>query len=89
MCSRAVVNDECRLHWEHERDEISRFLGFGCPNIERVIDCAENRATLIGWDTIQSRKTDRFAVPLPAELEGIDGFRALSVTIAMADADHA
>ena len=79
---KAVVNDGRQLHWEHERDEISRFLGFGCPDIERVLDCAENRATLIGWNTIHSKETDRFAVPLPAELEGIAGFRALSVTIA-------
>ena len=79
---KAVVNSGRRLHWEHERDEISRFLGFGCPDIERVVDCAENRATLIGWNTIHSKETDRFAVPLPAELEGIGGFRALSVTIA-------
>ena len=79
---KAVVNDGRKLHWEHERDEISRFLGFGCPDIERVVDCAENRATLIGWNTIHSKETDRFAVPLPPELDGIAGFRALSVTIA-------
>jgi hypothetical protein len=77
-----VINENGKLHWEHERDEISRLLGFGCPDIDRVIDCAENRATLIGWGTIHARQTDRFRVPLPAELEGIAGFRALSVTIA-------
>lgn len=79
---KAVVNARDRLHWEHERDEISRFLGFGRPDIERVVDCAENRATLIGWNTIHSRETDQFTVPLPAELDGIAGFRALSVTVA-------
>ncbi len=77
-----LVNEGQRLYWEHERDEISRFLGFGCPDIDRVVDCAENRATLIGWNTIHSKETDRFEVPLPAELEGIAGFRALAVTIA-------
>lgn len=79
---KAIVNDGRNLHWEHERDEISRFLGFGCPDIDRVLDCAGNRATLVGWNTIHSRESDRFAVPLPAELEGKSGFRALSVTIA-------
>ena len=79
---KTIVTENRQLHWEHERDEISRFLGFGCPDIERVVDCAENRATLIGWNTIGSKQTDRFAVPLPAELEGAAGFRALSVTIA-------
>lgn len=79
---KALITENGKLHWDHERDEISRFLGFGCPDIERVVDCAENRATLIGWNTISSKETDRFVVPLPAELEGIAGFRALSVTIA-------
>ena len=79
---KAVIGENGRLHWEHERDEISRFLGFGCPDIDRVVDCTEGRATLIGWNTIHARKTDRFRVPLPAELEGVAGFRALTVTIA-------
>lgn len=79
---KTIITENGKLHWEHERDEISRFLGFGCPDIERVVDCAENRATLIGWNTISSKETDRFAVPLPAELDGTPGFRALSVTIA-------
>lgn len=77
-----IINDGQRLHWEHERDEISRFLGFGFPNIERVVDCTESRATLVGWNTIHSKETDRFQVPLPAELDGVPGFRAFSVTIA-------
>jgi len=79
---KTIIAENGKLHWEHERDEISRFLGFGCPDIERVVDCAENRATLIGWNTIQAKETDRFAVPLPGELNGTAGFRALLVTIA-------
>ncbi len=77
-----IRNEKRKLYWEHVRNEISRFLGFGSPDIERVVDCAENLATLIGWNSIHSKKTDRFAVPLPVELEGTVGFRALSVTIA-------
>ena len=79
---KTIITENGKLHWEHERDEISRFLGFGCPDIGRVIDCAENRATLIGWNDIGPKETDRFTVPLPAELKGTAGFRALSVTIA-------
>ena len=77
-----VINENGNLYWEHERDEISRFVGFGCPDIARVIDCSESRATLIGWNTIKARETDQFRIPLPVELEGVAGFRALSVTIA-------
>ena len=76
-----VIGENGTLHWEHERDEVSRFLGFGCPDVERVIDCAESRATLIGWNTIGPKETDRYDIPLPVELEGVHGFRALNVTI--------
>ena len=79
---KSVVNPQQELYWEHERYEISRFLGFGCPNVAQVVDCAENRATLVGWHTIHSRATDRFLLPLPSELDGLAGFRALTVTIA-------
>ncbi len=79
---RSVLNEQSKLHWEHERDEIGRFLGFGCPRFERVIDCATNRATLLGWNLVGSKETDQFAVPLPPELDGLGGFRALTVTIA-------
>ena len=79
---KSVIGDNGRLYWEHERDEVSRFLGFGCPDIDRVVDCTEGRATLIGWNTIHTRQTDRFRIPLPTELEGVAGFRALSATIA-------
>lgn len=77
-----IINENGKVHWEHEREEISRLLGYGCPDVSRVIDCAENRATLLGWNSIGSRETDRFSVPLPNELEGVHGYRAVSVTIA-------
>ena len=79
---RPIINENGRLYWAHEREELSRFLGFGIPIIDRVIDCTESRATLIGWDRIEGKETNRYQVPLPAELEGIDGFRAVTVTIA-------
>ncbi len=79
---RSILNENGGINWQHERNEISRFLGFGCVDIKRVLDCTERRATLLGWNTISVRKTDRFQVPLPVELEGMAGFRALSVTIA-------
>lgn len=79
---RPIINENGNLYWEHEREEVSRFLGFGNPIIDRVIDCTESPATLIGWDRIEGKETNRYRVPLPAELEGVDGFRAITVTIA-------
>ena len=79
---KALVNNPQKLYWEHERDEISRFLGFGCPDISRVLDCAAERATLIGWGHLGTREADVYRFPLPATLQGIVGFRAVSITVA-------
>jgi hypothetical protein len=79
---KALVNNPHKLFWQHERDEISRFLGFGCPDISRVLDCAAERATLIGWGYLRAREADVYRFPLPAALQGIVGFRAVSITLA-------
>lgn len=79
---RTLVNENGPLYWEHEREELTRFLGYGRPDIERVLDCAESRATLIGWGSIRADEADQYRVPLPAGLEGVRGFRAVSITVA-------
>jgi Subtilase family len=79
---KAVLNGDGPLNWQHEREELSRILGFGTPAIERVLDCTETRATLVGWGTLRDKEIDRYRIPLPGDLEGLVGFRALSVTIA-------
>jgi len=77
-----ITNPGGGLHWEHEREEVTRILGYGRTEIDRVLDCAEGRATLIGWGTLQADEADQYRVPLPPGLEGIQGFRAVRVTVA-------
>lgn len=64
------------------RDDITRLLGFGVPDIERVLDCAENRATLLGFGTIAADSALLYRVPIPAGLDGQRAFRALTATLA-------
>jgi hypothetical protein len=64
------------------RDDIARLLGYGVPRIERVLDCAENRATLVGTGTIAPDTALLYRIPLPDDLDGIRAFRALTVTLA-------
>lgn len=64
------------------RDDITRLLGFGVPDIERVLDCAENRATLLGVGTIAPGSALRYRIPIPAALDGHRAFRALTMTLA-------
>ena len=64
------------------RDDIARLLGYGVPKIDRVLDCAENRATLLGHGTIAPDSALLYRIPLPPGLDGVRAFRALTVTLA-------
>jgi hypothetical protein len=79
---RPFVDPQGSMHHEHVKDELTRFFGYGRPEIERVLDCTTHRATLIGWGFVRDKEIDQYRVPLPASIEGIRGFRAVTVTIA-------
>jgi hypothetical protein len=79
---RPLVDPDGSMHHEHIKDELTRLFGYGRAEIERVLDCSVQRATLIGWGTIRDKEIEQYRVPIPAGLEGIRGFRASTVTIA-------
>jgi hypothetical protein len=64
------------------RDDIARLLGYGVPQIDRVLDCAENRATMLGYGAIAPDSALLYRIPLPLGLDGIRAFRALTITLA-------
>ena len=64
------------------RDNIARLLGYGVPDIQRVLDCTENRATLLGIGDIVPGNALLYQIPLPTGLDGVRAFRAFTVTLA-------
>ncbi len=64
------------------RDDISRLLGYGFPNIEESLSCAPNRATLVGYGTIAAGESRVHGIPLPPSLERVQEPRTLTVTVA-------
>lgn len=64
------------------RDNIARLLGFGFPEVEEVLSCAPNRATLVGYGTINAREANIHRIPLPPSLERVREPRVLTVTVA-------
>jgi hypothetical protein len=79
---RSLVDPDSSLNHEHFKDELTRLFGYGRPDVERVLECTAQRATLVGWGTIRDEEIDQYRVPLPAGIEGIRGFRSVTVTIA-------
>jgi hypothetical protein len=66
-----------------ERSEnATRFLGFGVPDIARVLDCAENQATLVGYGALQPDHAHNYRIPLPPALQGVTDPRSLTVSLA-------
>jgi hypothetical protein len=64
------------------RDDIARLLGYGVPRIDRVLDCTENRATLLGVGSIAPESSLLYRVPLPYGLDGVRALRAITITLA-------
>ncbi len=61
---------------------ISRWLGYGIPQIERVLDCTDQRATLLGFGQLSDGEAHVFSLPLPPSLGSRADWRRLTITLA-------
>jgi hypothetical protein len=62
--------------------QISKWLGYGIPNISRVEECAKNRVTLIGSGSLKKDEGHIFTLPLPVDISSKIIKRRLIVTLA-------
>jgi Subtilase family len=72
---------DTRRHVERS-ENASRFMGFGVPVTDEAIECAPNRATLVGYGMLSPNQAHSYRIPLPACLERVTDPRSLTVTIA-------
>lgn len=61
---------------------VSRWLGYGMPQIERVLGCTEQRVTLLGFGGLKDNEAHVFKLPLPPSLGSRTDWRRLTVTLA-------
>lgn len=66
----------------HIRNWISRWLGYGVPDEDRVLGCTEQRATLLGFGRLSDEEAHVFSLPLPPSLGARRDRRRLTVTLA-------
>lgn len=65
------------------RDGIARLLGYGRPAVQEAMECAANRATMIGYGEIPAgEQAALYRIPLPPSLERVREPRALTVSLA-------
>jgi hypothetical protein len=65
-----------------KKDNVSRFLGHGVLDTERLIECTAERATLVGFDDVTPGEASLYRVPLPQGLDGVREYGAITVTLA-------
>ncbi|MBF0550163.1 MAG: S8 family peptidase [Deltaproteobacteria bacterium] len=61
---------------------VSRWMGYGMPHVDRVLDCTDQRATLLGFGQLSDGKAHVFRLPLPPSLGSRREWRRLTVTLA-------
>ncbi len=61
---------------------LARWMGYGLPQIDRVLDCTDQRATLLGYGELYDGEAHVFRLPLPPSLSVRQERRRLTVTLA-------
>lgn len=61
---------------------ISKWIGYGIPNIDRVVQCTAQRVTVLGFGEIQMNKVHLYRLPLPPSLSARQVNRKLTITLA-------
>jgi hypothetical protein len=81
-----LLKDICGPEDKHKHVEraenSSRFIGFGVPDVGAALECAPNRATLVGFGMISPESAHSYRIPLPGCLERVTDPRSLTVTMA-------
>ena len=61
---------------------IGRWMGYGVPDLSKVLHCTEQRATLLGFGQLNNDEAHVFRLPMPPSLNAKREKRKLTVTLA-------
>ena len=64
------------------KEVVTRYIGYGAVDIDRVLACTEQRATILGCGEIRENEIHEYRFPLPADLSGKNEWRRMVVTLA-------
>ena len=64
------------------KEAMARYIGYGAVNIERVLACTEQRATVMGCEEIKENQVHEYRFPLPLGLSGSQVWRRMVITLA-------
>ena len=86
-CSWDVIGEEiekrlCNLDTRNIQSIKSRWIGYGLPNINKIKECTEQRATVIGFGDLKEEEAHVYSLPLPPSLSSQTIKRRLTITLA-------
>lgn len=64
------------------KEVVTRYMGYGAVDIERVLACTEQRATVLGCGEIRGNEIHEYRFPLPVDLSERNDWRRMVVTLA-------
>ena len=64
------------------RSWIGRWMGYGLPDIQRVVECTAQRATILGYGSLNHDEGHVYNLPLPPSLSAQTQVRRLTVSLA-------
>lgn len=81
-CTYESMGAVAERQFEANKREMTKWVGFGCPDYARVRECAFNRVTAFGYGDIGKDEGQLFHIPLPLDLSSRVLDRRLTVTMA-------
>ncbi|ATS10992.1 hypothetical protein CS543_09300 [Porphyromonas gingivalis] len=60
---------------------ITRWIGYGIPDINKVTECTAQRVTVLGFGELESNRIHLFRLPLPPSLSSTRENRKLTITL--------
>lgn len=63
------------------KDYVGRFLGYGLANVAKVLNCTDQRVTVLGLGELDDGEGHEFFLPLPPSLSAVTDKRRLTITL--------
>ena len=64
------------------KEQVTRLLGYGVVNVDRVRECTASRVTVLGGGLLREDQSHVHRIPLPPSLSGWRGHRRLTISLA-------
>ena len=79
---RRALNTSENGQRQMSREDLGRFLGYGSADMGKVMNCAEQRVTVLGFGALDHGEASVFQLPLPPSLSTQKTPRRLTITLA-------